>query len=169
VATGDPCGSAPAYLEASILTRQHLLPTLTKDEIEYIDHLPYRQTVTAGTSIWHLVHATPAEPLHDYVQPQSRDEQWTSALDGLVGQTVLVGHTHLAFVRSVSGGLVVNPGSIGMPRDGNPHGSYAIIDDGAVQFRRIAYDPEPMLARLRSLDLPDRVLTQLTRTFRTGT
>jgi hypothetical protein len=55
-----------------------------------------------------------------------------------------------------------------MPKDGNPHGSYAIIDDGCVQFRRVAYDLEPMLARLRSLDLPEHVLNQLTRTFRTG-
>jgi predicted phosphodiesterase len=79
-----------------------------------------------------------------------------------------VGHTHLAFARPVGGGVVINPGSIGMPKDGNPHGSYAVIHDGAVQFHRIVYDPEPMIARLRALDLLEGIFDRLARTFRTG-
>ena len=169
MATGEPCGSAPAYLEASILTRERLQSTLTKDELAYLDQLPMRQTLTAGGVNWHLVHATPADPLHAYVSPDSTDEHWVSALAGLTGQIVLVGHTHLAFVRSVAGGLVINPGSIGMPRDGHPFGSYVIIQDHAAHFCRTVYDPEPMITRLRSLDLPAHVVDQLTRTFRTGT
>lgn len=169
MATGEPCQSAPAYLEASILTRQRLRSTLTNDQVAYLDGLPERQALTAGRLSWHLVHATPADPLYGYLPPDATDEQWISAVAGLTGQTVLVGHTHLAFVRSVAGGLVVNPGSIGMPKDGHPFGSYAIIEDRAVRFCRIVYDPEPMLGRLRSLGLPGHVVDQLTRTFRTGT
>jgi hypothetical protein len=74
----------------------------------------------------------------------------------------------LAFARAVGGGVVINPGSIGMPKDANPHGSYAVIHDGTVQFHRIVYDPAPMIARLRGLDLPESIFDQLSRTFRTG-
>jgi predicted phosphodiesterase len=168
MATGEPCESAPAFLEASVATRHRLQPVLAPGEIEYLRDLPYRGTATMGTWVGHLVHAAPAEPLHEYVPPDAPNERWIAALDGLVGKTVLVGHTHFPFARSVGGGLVINPGSIGMPKDGSPHGSYAVIEDDQVLFRRVAYNPEPMIARLRSLDLPEHVLDQLTRAFRTG-
>ena len=168
MATGEPCRSAPAYLEASMLTRQCLRPTLTNDDLAYLGDLPDRRTLTLGEVTWHLVHATPASPLHDYVAPDAANGQWISALGGLRGQHVLIGHTHLAFARSLAGGMLINPGSLGMPKDGHPHGSYAVVQDQAVQFRRIVYDPEPMLRRLRRLNLPEHVFEQLARTFRTG-
>jgi predicted phosphodiesterase len=168
MATGEPCRSAPAYLEASVVTRQRFRPTLTRDELAYLGDLPDRRTADVGHVTWHLVHATPADPLHDYVVPDASDAQWFSALGGVLGQHVLVGHTHLAFARCVAGGVVINPGSIGMPKDGHPHGSYAVIHDGAVQFHRIVYDPEPVVRRLRSLNLPGHVFDQLARVFTTG-
>jgi len=168
MATGEPCESAPAYLEASIATRDCLRATLTRDELSYLGTLPLTRTVDDGGRRWHLVHAAPAEPLHEYVQPDSSDARWQAALGEISGQRVLVGHTHLAFARPVGGGVVINPGSIGMPKDGNPHGSYAVIHDGAVQFHRIVYDPEPMIARLRALDLLEGIFDRLARTFRTG-
>jgi predicted phosphodiesterase len=168
MATGEPCESAPLYLEASITTRDCLRATLTRDEIAYLGALPLGGTVADGERTWHLVHATPTNPLHDYVPPESPDARWESALGNLIGQRTFLGHTHLAFARPVAGGIVMNPGSIGMPKDGNRHGSYAVIHDGAVQFHRIVYDPEPMIGRLRALDLPERIFGQLARTFRTG-
>ena len=168
MATGEPCGSAAAYLEASVATRERVRATLTRDERDYLASLPLTRTVSDGELLWHLVHAAPVHPLHEYVPPDSAAARWAAALGDRAGQRVLLGHTHLAFVRAVDGGLVINPGSIGMPKDGNPCGSYAVIHDGVVQFHRVVYDPEPMIARLRALDLPEDVFDQLARTFRTG-
>jgi predicted phosphodiesterase len=169
MATGEPCGSSPAFLEASVLTRQRLRPTLAPGEIQFLHDLPLGKTLTMGDWSAHLVHAAPVEPLHEYVPPDAPDERWFAALDGFTGRTVLVGHTHFPFERRVGDGVVINPGSIGMPKDGNPDGSYAVIEDGVVSFRRVRYDPEPVVARLRRLDLPERVLAQLVHTLRTGT
>ena len=168
MATGESCESSPAYLEASIATRGCLLATLARDDIAYLATLPLTRTLADGPRIWHMVHAAPANPLHEYVPPDSPDACWGAALGELVGQRVLLGHTHLAFARPFGGGVIVNPGSIGMPKDGNRNGSYAVIRDGAVQFHRVANDPEPMIGRLRALDLPEHVFEQLARTFRTG-
>lgn len=168
MATGEPCESAPAYLEASVITRDRLRATLTRDEIDFLGGLPLTRSVGDDQRLWHMVHAVPANPLHDYVVPDAPDVRWRNALGELVGQRVLLGHTHLAFARPSGGEVIVNPGSIGMPKDGNRNGSYAVIRDGAVQFLRIAYDPEPMIGRLRALDLPERVFGRLARTFRTG-
>jgi predicted phosphodiesterase len=173
VATGESCRSAPAFLEASVLTRLRLQPTLTESQIGYLSGLPLTDTITEmglnGGSPLHLVHACPSDPLYAYMPPQRTDAQWLAALDGTNGETVLIGHTHLAFARPVGRGLVINPGSLGMPKDGNPHGSYAVLDGASVQFCRIAYDPEPVIARLHGLNLPAHVFDQLAETFRTGT
>jgi len=168
MATGESCESSRAYLEASIATRDCLRATLARDDMAYLAALPLTRTAADGERVWHMVHAAPANPLHEYVPPESPDARWAVALAGLVGGRVLLGHTHLAFARPVAGGVVINPGSIGMPKDGNRNGSYAVIRDGAVQFHRIAYDPEPMIGRLKALALPERVFDQLARTFRTG-
>jgi predicted phosphodiesterase len=168
MATGEPCQSAPAYLEASIVTRQRLRSALTRDELAYLGDLPDSGTLEARDVTWHLVHATPADPLHGYVPPDALDGLWISAVGSLQGQNILLGHTHLAFARAAAGGVIINPGSLGMPKDGNPHGSYAVIHDRAVQFHRIVYDPVPMVRRLRSLDLSDPVFDQLARAFTTG-
>jgi hypothetical protein len=56
-----------------------------------------------------------------------------------------------------------------MPEAGHPHGSDVLIEGGAIEFRRIAYAPQPIVAPLRFLDLPDHVLRQLVETFTTGT
>jgi predicted phosphodiesterase len=169
MATGEPCRSSPAYLEASIETRRRLASTLTRDQIAYLEGLPVTRALVAGDRIWQLVHATPADPLYGYLSPESTDDRWVAAMAGVAGQMVLAGHIHLPLVRLVEGGLVINPGSIGMPKDGHPSGSYAIIEDGAVRFFRVVYNPEPMIGRLRSLDLPGLILDQLAQVFRTGT
>jgi protein phosphatase len=168
VATGESCRSAPAFIEASIATRARLQPTLSRDHLEYLRTLPLTDTVVADGLALNLVHACAADPMYAYMPPTRSDQEWTMALGSMTGQTVLIGHTHLAFVRPIGGGIVINPGSLGMPKDENPHGSYAIVDGGSVQFCRIAYDPDPLIARLRTLGLPAHIFEQLAVTFRTG-
>jgi diadenosine tetraphosphatase ApaH/serine/threonine PP2A family protein phosphatase len=55
---------------------------------------------------------------------------------------VVFGHTHLPFARSSVRGIeLVNPGSVGMPLDGDTRAAYALVhDDGRVEHRRVAYD-----------------------------
>ena len=79
----------------------------------------------------------------------SRDDE---LLDGTDARRVLFGHTHLPFARTSEGGVeLVNPGSVGMPFDGDPRASYALLgDDGALSHRRVEYDHAASAARVRS-------------------
>ena len=171
VATGAFCRSSPAFLEASVSTRLRLQSTFTDDQLQYLRDLPLTERLelpglTGGTP-FDLVHACPADPLYAYMPPERSDQKWREAL-GQSAPTVLIGHTHLAFARRIDGTLVINPGSLGMPKDGDPHGSYAVLDGSSVQFCRVAYDPEPTIARLQALRLPAHVFEQLADSFRTG-
>ena len=63
----------------------------------------------------------------------------------------MFGHTHLPFRRRSAGGVeLVNPGSVGMPFDGDQRAAYAIVrEDGTVEHRRVAYDMAASAARMR--------------------
>ena len=88
------------------------------------------------------VHGSPLSDVESFPpDPSDGDERM---LNGVRDQTVVFGHSHLQFRRPGPGGtLLVNPGSAGMPLDGDPRAAYALRhEDGEFEFRRVEYDIE---------------------------
>jgi diadenosine tetraphosphatase ApaH/serine/threonine PP2A family protein phosphatase len=83
-------------------------------------------------------------------EPGEQDEE---LLDGHREPLQVFGHTHVAFEREGPGGVrLVNPGSVGMPFDGDQRAAWAILhDDGRIEHRRVAYDYERVVAGLRRI------------------
>ena len=87
-------------------------------------------------------HASPASDVRSFL-PEPADDEAELLRDVPQGTRHLVfGHTHLPFRREAEGGIeLVNPGSVGMPLDGDPRAAYAVLGaNGEVQHRRVAYD-----------------------------
>ena len=85
-------------------------------------------------------HASPLSDMDSfYPEPDTRDAE---RLMGVEASRVVFGHTHLQFTRGGPGGIeLVNPGSVGMPLDGDRRAAYAIVAaDGSVELRRVDYD-----------------------------
>jgi diadenosine tetraphosphatase ApaH/serine/threonine PP2A family protein phosphatase len=85
-------------------------------------------------------HASPLSDMDSFLpEPDERDAE---RLMGVEASRVVFGHTHLQFTRAGPGGIeLVNPGSVGMPLDGDRRAAYAIVGgDGAVELRRVEYD-----------------------------
>ena len=59
---------------------------------------------------------------------------------------VLLGHTHVPMSRGAWTKVVLNPGSVGQPLDGDPRVSYAVIRNGVAEIRRVEYDIEQAAA-----------------------
>jgi predicted phosphodiesterase len=73
-------------------------------------------------------------------------------LAGEAERTILFGHSHQQFERpGPTGTLLVNPGSVGAPLDGDPRAAWAVYENGTFGFRRTAYDVERAAAQMRSL------------------
>ena len=88
------------------------------------------------------VHGSPLSDVESFAaEPQDDDER---LLDGVRDTTVVFGHSHLQFERpGPNGTTLINPGSAGMPLDGDPRVAYALRhDDGSFEFRRVEYDIE---------------------------
>jgi diadenosine tetraphosphatase ApaH/serine/threonine PP2A family protein phosphatase len=83
--------------------------------------------------------------------PEPADDE-PELLAGVHEDRLVFGHTHLQFRRrSQAGGTeLVNPGSVGMPFDGDPRAGYALVGvDGEIELRRVAYDHERSAAAVR--------------------
>jgi diadenosine tetraphosphatase ApaH/serine/threonine PP2A family protein phosphatase len=96
-----------------------------------------------------ICHGSPVSDVQSFApEPQAGEE---SMLAGESGRTILFGHSHRQFRRpGPSGTLLVNPGSVGAPLDGDPRAAWALYEDGDFHFRRTAYDVERAAAQMRS-------------------
>jgi diadenosine tetraphosphatase ApaH/serine/threonine PP2A family protein phosphatase len=102
-----------------------------------------------------ICHGSPVSDVRSFL-PQPADDE-AELLAGVGHARVLFGHTHLPFRRiSTTGGIeLVNPGSVGMPFDGDPRAAYALVHpDRRVEHRRVAYDHAGSAARVRSVGEP---------------
>ena len=79
-----------------------------------------------------------------------------------------VGHTHQPYVLEVGDKLVINPGSVGLPRDGDPRASYAVIENYKVDLKRVEYPVEDAAAVIQASALPDAAKEMLAEIVRTG-
>jgi putative phosphoesterase len=96
------------------------------------------------------VHASPVSDVRSFLPQPDEDEP--ELLAGVAEPRLVFGHTHLPFRRiSTTGGIeLVNPGSVGIPLDGDQRAAYALIHpDRRVEHRRVPYDHAASAARLR--------------------
>jgi putative phosphoesterase len=95
------------------------------------------------------VHASPVSDVRSF--GPEHDDSEEEMLEGVLETRLVFGHTHLPFRRNATAGIeLVNPGSVGMPFDGDPRASYALMaDGGGIEHRRVAYDHMQTVRALR--------------------
>ena len=161
---------------------------LSSSNMKYLETLP--ESLCEGD--FTLVHGSPRHSVWEYILYPSVAEANFEYFDT---RFCLVGHTHVPIIyrRRVAGPgrgnsgqacdtlapslndpralgehrLIINPGSVGQPRDGDPRASYAILDSGdqlndlTVEYRRVSYSVETTQARMVDRDLPVRLIMRL--------
>jgi diadenosine tetraphosphatase ApaH/serine/threonine PP2A family protein phosphatase len=137
---------------------------LSQESLDYLNALPL-----AGRIGRHrVVHGSPRDPIWEYILDEN---QAAEILLELGARYCFFGHTHLPRIFTQGGEQVpegddwielppaalVNPGSVGQPRDGNPEAAFAVIDLSrpAVRFGRVPYDVARTQAKIRDAGLPE--------------
>jgi diadenosine tetraphosphatase ApaH/serine/threonine PP2A family protein phosphatase len=94
-------------------------------------------------------HGSPVSDMQSFFPEPAPGEE--DLMGDVASGRLVFGHTHLPFARTGPHGVeLINPGSVGMPFDGDPRAAYAVIrDDGAVEHRRVAYDHEASADAIR--------------------
>ena len=140
---------------------------LNADDVEYLGSLPAK--VVRGE--FTIAHGSPRDPLYEYIFSVVSA---ASNFQNFGTMHCLVGHTHVPAVFMDSEGLylkspllsilqlggerlIVNPGSVGQPRDGDPRASYAVYDEAerVIYSYRISYDIAAVQNKMRRCGLPE--------------
>jgi putative phosphoesterase len=161
LAFGVDCHCMGSFREASVATRAWHRTLLAPADIEFLRSLPTLDWFEWGGRHFRMAHATPQGDLFEYL---SR-EQWGPRVEGLESDFVLLGHTHLQDLRQINDLVVVNPGSVGLNRDGSATACFAIYDGEAMALERVPYDVGRTIAGLRESPLPRRVISHLESTL----
>ncbi len=165
----------PEAARAVEWTQEHLNP----ESLAWLNLLP-SQPIEEGE--FTLTHGSPRNPVWEYILYPSTAR---ANFDHFTTQFCLVGHTHVpalyvlqesdASVRALAPAIgkpialrdgwriILNPGSVGQPRDSDPRAAYAILDTAAVTWeaRRVAYPIEITQNHMRSARLPERLINRL--------
>ncbi len=148
------------------VTRELTQERINAEERRILAALPVSKRVTLDGVKFLLVHATPRDALDEYAIADS--EFWSRRLAGVDAQVICVGHTHHPYILEVGDKLVINPGSVGQPRDGDPRAAYAIIENQRVELKRIEYPVEETVATVLESNLAEPAKSLLAEVFRTG-
>jgi len=122
--------------------------------------LPFDLRFTFGNSDVHLVHGSPRK-VNEYLfedKPARLYERLAAAEDADV---LVFGHTHKPWIHEYGGVLFVNCGSVGKPKDGDPRGAFAVLDEGGVRIERVEYDAEAVAREVAAAGLPSEYAEKL--------
>jgi len=152
---------------------------IRQDNRDYLDALD--QPWVPDNGDFTVVHASPRDPIWEYLL----DVEAAYECFPFFGTPYcLVGHTHVpvVFRQSPGGGpvklgqpepgeqlrlggtrMIINPGSVGQPRDGNPQAAFAILDleRATLEFQRVEYPISVTQAAMRELNFPRRLIQRL--------
>ncbi|MGH8164611.1 MAG: metallophosphoesterase family protein, partial [Rhodanobacteraceae bacterium] len=110
-----------------------------------------------------------SDPLFAYLPLNRESQQWKNEVERAGNPDFLfVGHTHIAGHLHLGKTQIVNPGSVGQPKDGDPRAAYAVFENGVVGSRRAAYDVEETVAAYAATPFPAEDVGSLAQVLRTG-
>ena len=127
---------------------EHAREALDDDRQEWLAGLPDQRLVFDDRL--KVVHGHPEDP-NRYTYPELFSEELLDGEDVLV-----MGHTHVQAHETYDDGVVLNPGSVGQPRDQDPRAGYAVVDLDtlAVDERRVEYDVNRVVDAVEAAGLP---------------
>ncbi|MEM3610885.1 MAG: metallophosphoesterase family protein [Thermoplasmata archaeon] len=143
--------------EAGRWTREQL----KQRHLEYLASLPeILRFVCAGRQIC-ICHGSPYDR-NEYVYPENASGKM---LRDAEADILILGHSHIQFQISYGESAILNPGSIGQPRDGNWQSGYAILEidehSWRVALKRFEYPVEEVVEKIRKTGLPDFLASRL--------
>jgi putative phosphoesterase len=156
------CRCMGSFREYSLATRAWHRTLVSDSDREFL-----RRMLTLEWFEWEgkhvrMAHATPQGDLFEYLAM----DQWGERVRGLASDYVLLGHTHVQGMRRFGKITVVNPGSVGLARDGGGEACYAVLEGSQLRLKRIPYDVDRTVAILEKAPLPQGIIDGLARVLR---
>ncbi len=133
---------------------------LKNENSKFIKSLPEKIEMKLKDYKMLIVHGSPKNPIWEYIYPIDVDNEFVKDLDYDI---IVMGHTHVPFVKKIANKLVLNPGSVGQPRDSDPKASFAVLDADkfSAKIIRVDYDIETASKKIIKAGLPEFLAVRL--------
>jgi putative phosphoesterase len=128
---------------------------LTSGEVGFLRRLPVVSSFSIDGADFEMAHGSDRGPLQYESYNRGRP------LEDNRRRFILVGHSHKPFIMNSGSTTIINPGSVGQPRDFNPGASYAVIEDGEARIGRASYDIGKTVKGLEKSSMPAYVKAKL--------
>jgi putative phosphoesterase len=159
--------SSPPFRHLAACTQAFTLKALSQEMTHFLAKLKPSHAFERFGKRCVACHATPSDPLFRYLRTREKDLEQEITLAGSP-DFLFFGHTHWPLLKQIGKTTILNPGSVGQPKDGDTRAAYAVWKDGKLELRRITYPIESTVeAYARTpLDTPD--VESLVAVLRTG-
>lgn len=130
---------------------------VTPDNKEYLQGLHNELRFEVDGTRFLLVHGSPRR-INEYLFEDRPDSSLRRVLNGQEIDVMLCGHTHKPYHKMLDAMHIINDGSVGKPKDGDPRACYAIVDTNkhlTVEFRRVEYNVDAIAEELVKAGLPE--------------
>ncbi len=131
---------------------------LEKESIRILSSFPEVKNIQVDDTTISLVHGSLRDPVYEYVPPSTPRPVLQDFLKMSGSAILIMGHTHLPMEFKFKEGFVLNPGSVGQPRDRDPRASYMILqlegDQIIVENLRVEYDISKTASEIKDARLP---------------
>ena len=166
--SSDDCGCAYTSKEAEALGKRSIAWSnahTTEENKAYLRQLTDQISLQLGGFRVRLVHGSPRK-INEYLYEDRPNATMERLLDLADADILVCGHTHIPYHRILpSGRYVVNAGSVGKPKDGNPEACYVVLEaldnNLSVTFGRVPYDIERAAQAIEASGMPNEYAEML--------
>jgi putative phosphoesterase len=150
------------YAQDVIRINREMLAPAT---IKWLGALPQELKFELDGHRFAVYHGSPTEPLTSYIYPMDAETHADRLLAHAKADIIILGHTHVPYQVKRNSKLILNPGSVGQPRDGDPRASYLTIETNPLkaQNHRVEYSIDATAEAIDAAGLPHILATRLYR------
>ncbi len=156
------CRCLGSFRDYSTATRAWHRSLLSEAERKFLRKLPTISWFEWNGRHVRMAHATPQGDLFEYLT----EDKWSESVRGLECDVVVLGHTHVQGMHAFGDLTVVNPGSVGLARDGGGEACYAVYDGADIELKRVPYEVGRTIRDLRAAPLSEHVIRGLEAVLR---
>jgi putative phosphoesterase len=136
---------------------------LSAASIKWLGSLPTELKLELDGLKIAVYHGSPTQPLTSYIYTDDANAHADRFLAITGSDVIILGHTHVPYKVKRGEYLIINPGSVGQPRDGDPRASYLVLETGSltVEHRRVEYNIDSTTEAIDAAGLPHRFAIRL--------
>lgn len=168
VVNRSDCKCGEAFKKYSVITREYMWKILDGNDYHFFDGLNPCKALLLDGKVIYTSHAAPSNPFYKYIRPKTTDAELEEEVRDLLVDYVFLGHTHFPMDRTIATTRIINPGSVGQPRDGDSRAAFAIWDNGNIVFHRVEYNVDAACDALQKCQFEQHAIDRLCEVLRTG-